>query len=69
MAKWIIADNSIEIEQELPGVPVSVLKIMKRRGVSESQFADFLSDTPKNTYDPFLLPDLKEVCERLLEVC
>ena len=69
MARWIIADNDIPIEQELPGVPVSVLKIMKRRGVPEEMFADFLSDTPKNTYDPFLLPDLKEVCERILAVC
>ena len=69
MARWVIADNNIDIKQELPGVPVSVLKIMKRRGVEEDQFDDFLSDTPKNTYDPFLLPDLKEVCERLLECC
>ena len=69
MAKWIIADNDIEIEQELPGVPVSVLKIMKRRGVPEERFEDFLSPAPKNTYDPFLLPDLKEVCERILAVC
>ncbi len=69
MAEWILADNDIEVKQELPGVPVSVLKIMKRRGVPEDKFGDFLSSTPKDTYDPFLLPDLKAVCERILEVC
>ncbi len=69
MAKWVIADDNTEIEQELRGVPVSVLKIMKRRGVPEEQFEDFLSLAPKNTYDPFLLPDLKEVCERILNLC
>ena len=69
MAKWVIADDNTEIEQELRGVPVSVLKIMKRRGVPEEQFEDFLSPAPKNTYDPFLLPDLKEVCERILNLC
>ena len=69
MANWILADDNIEIEQELRGVPVSVLKIMKRRGVPEEMFEDFVSVAPKNTYDPFLLPDLKEVCERILAVC
>ncbi len=69
MAQWIYEDNNISIEQELPGVPVSVLRIMKRRGVAEQDFEDFLSDTPKTTYDPFLLPDLKEVCETILRAC
>ncbi len=69
MTQWIYEDNIIKIEQELPGVPVSVLRIMKRRGVPEAAFADFLSDTPKTTYDPFLLPDLEEVCRQLLLAC
>ena len=69
MAKWVFANDDISIEQELPGVPVSVLKIMKRRGVTEDKFEDFLSQAPKNTYDPFLLPGLKEVCTRIVELC
>lgn len=69
MAEWILADNSIEINKEPAGVPVSVLKIMKRRGVSEDEFDDFLSKTPSGTYDPFLLPDLREACERILQCC
>ena len=69
MAEWVYYDNSITLKQELEGVPVSVLKLMKRRGVLEEDYEDFLSDRPKKTYDPFLLPDLKEACERILALC
>ena len=47
MAKWIFADNNIEIRQELEGVPVSILRMLKRRGVEEEKFEDFLAQYPK----------------------
>ena len=69
MTEWILADNNIEISREPDGVPVSVLKIVKRRGVKEEDFDDFFSKTPSNTYDPFLIPDLKEACLKVLDYC
>lgn len=67
MAKWIFADNNIEIRQELEGVPVSILRMLKRRGVEEEKFEDFLAQYPKASYDPLLLDDLKPACEKILD--
>jgi len=69
MANWIFSNNEIEINKELLGVPVSVLRILKNRGVNEDQFEDFLADLPRNTYDPFLLDDLQAACVKILTAC
>ena len=66
MAEWVIKQNTYNMEQGRSGVPASVIEIMKSRGVSEDEIDDFLSDTPQVTYDPFLIPDLKEAAEMLI---
>ena len=54
------------MEQGRCGVPASVIEIIKSRGVSDDGISDFLSDAPQATYDPFLIPDLKEAAEMLI---
>ncbi len=49
------------------GVPVSVLDILERRGITEDKLEDFLSPMPKVTYDPFLMTDLRETAEALID--
>ncbi len=67
MTKWVIAPKINDQEQGLLGVPVSVLEILERRGVDEDHIEDFLSPMPKITYDPFLMKDLKETAEALID--
>ena len=67
MIKWVIAQKENDQEQGLIGVPVSVLEIMKRRGVTEDRVEDFLSPSPKITYDPFLITDLKETAQAVID--
>ena len=67
MIKWVIAQKNNTQEQGLLGVPVSVLDILERRGVTEDKLSDFLSPLPKITYDPFLMPDLKETAQTLID--
>lgn len=67
MAKWIIEE---QIDNEYKGpvkAPVAILGIMKRRGVPEEEYEDFLSASPRITHDPFLLSDLRQTAERLLD--
>lgn len=66
MAKWVIKQNMHNMEQGRFGVPASVIDIIRGRGVSEANIEDFLSSAPQLTYDPFLLPDLKESAEALI---
>ena len=67
MIKWVIAQKTNTQEQGLLGVPVSVLDILARRGVTEDKLSDFLSPLPKITYDPFLMKDLKETAQALID--
>ena len=67
MIKWVIAQKTNDQEQGLLGVPVSVLEIMQRRGVPEDRVEDFLSPSPKITYDPFLMTDLRETAQALID--
>ncbi len=66
MAKWIIKQNMHNMEQGRFGVPASVIEIIRGRGVSDADIEDYLSVTPQRTYDPFLIPDLKEASETLI---
>ncbi|MCQ2553052.1 MAG: single-stranded-DNA-specific exonuclease RecJ [Clostridia bacterium] len=66
MAKWIIKQNRYNMEQGRFGVPASIVQIIRDRGVEESKIEDFLSETPKVTYDPFLLPDLRDAAQTLI---
>ncbi len=67
MIKWVISPKMNDQEQGLLGVPVSVLEILERRGIDEDHAADFLSPMPKITYDPFLMKDLKEAAQALID--
>ena len=43
------------------------LKLLNKRGItSEEEIEEFLSPTPKKTYDPFLLPDMEEGADLIL---
>jgi len=69
MAKWIYLQNRIDTEMASKGkgkISSSLLKILSERGISEEGADDFLSPYPKLTYDPFLLPDLKEAVLRII---
>ena len=67
MTKWLIARKKDAQQQGLLGVPVSVLDIMQSRGIPMDQIEDFLSPMPKITHDPFLLTDLKESAQLLID--
>lgn len=45
-----------------------VLEILKKRGISsDKEIEEFISDKPQLTYDPFLLPDMKEGVDFILD--
>ena len=68
MSSWIFQQSDHTPAWGPEGVPLAVLNILQRRGISEAQQAeDFLSPLPKCTYDPFLLPDLAEAVDLLLQ--
>ena len=67
MTKWVISREKDNQEQGLLGVPVSVLNILEDRGISGDALEDFLSPAPRVTHDPFLMPDLKEAAELLID--
>ncbi len=76
MAEWIILDKEDGLSAAAPGIDPALAGIMRRRGVEEKDMEDFLSSRPKSTYDPFLLPDMKEAvytilaaAEKGLKVC
>ena len=67
MTTWVISREKDNQEQGLLGVPVSVLNILEDRGISGDALEDFLSPAPRVTHDPFLMPDLKEAAELLID--
>jgi len=67
MAEWVIKQNRYNMEQEQYGVPASVIEIIRSRGIPDESILDYLSDMPKATYDPFLIPDLKNACRELID--
>ena len=66
MIRWQIAQKNKTQRQGQNGVPASVIDILKNRGIDEASVEDFLSSAPKETYDPFLMTDLKETAETLI---
>lgn len=69
MAEWIyLQDNKTQPEVTLPGVPASIVNMLKERGVEgEDAIRDFLAERPRTTHDPFLLPDLAESVSVILK--
>ncbi len=66
MAKWVYLQPNTEQEHGPDKTSGAILNILRRRGVPEDRFADFLAPFPKTTYDPFLMPELGACSDRLL---
>lgn len=67
MARWVFAQQNNEPLKGPEGVPESILRILRDRGVTEpSQIEDFLAPFPQRTYDPFLLNDIALAAEEIL---
>ena len=66
MANWIIQEVDNTPIRDSYGVPVAISKMLRRRGITEDKIADFLSDTPKETYDPFLFQGIKEATDIIM---
>lgn len=44
-----------------------IVKLLEKRGItSREEMDEFLSDKPKKTYDPFLLPDMEAGVDLIL---
>ena len=67
MAKWIYLQQNTDSSYGSDSISGTILNILKRRGVSSEKYEDFLSDFPRTTYDPFLMPDLDACVSRLLK--
>ena len=68
MSRWIYRQSDNKPEWGPSGVPVAVMDILVRRGVTDAEEAeDFLSPAPKRTYDPDLMPDLPEAADLLTD--
>ncbi len=47
-----------------------IIELLHRRGLqTDEEIEEFLSDKPKETYDPFLLPDMEEGVDLILSYC
>ncbi len=47
-----------------------IIELLHRRGLTtDEQIEEFLSDKPKETYDPFLLPDMEDGVDLILSAC
>ncbi len=44
----------------------AVKRILENRGISAAGVAEYLSDTPKISYDPFLMKNMNEACDVIL---
>ena len=66
MANWIIQEVDNTPIRDSFGVPVAISKMLQRRGISEDKIVDFLSDTPRETYDPFEFTGIKEAVDIIL---
>ena len=47
-----------------------IIELLHKRGLeTDEEIVEFLSDKPKETYDPFLLPDMEEGVDLILSYC
>lgn len=47
-----------------------IIELLRKRGIdTDEKIEEFLSDKPKETYDPFLLPDMEEGVDLILSAC
>lgn len=70
MAKWVYLHNRADeagISSASGNISRALLDILAERGISPDLAEDFLARYPKLTYDPFLMPDLREAVLRIIE--
>ncbi len=67
MANWIIQQVDNMPIRDSHGVPVAISKMLIRNGISEDKIDDFLSESPKETYDPFEFTGIKEAVGIILD--
>ncbi len=65
MSEWIIDQLNSGVKKK-DGLYPSILRILEKRGVDRAAIEDFLSDKPRLTHDPFMMPDLKPAVLRIL---
>ena len=54
---------------KIKGIDPVITRILHQKGIRErEEIHEFLSDKPKKTYDPFLMKDLGEACDRIEKV-
>ncbi len=67
MARWVFAQQNNEPLKGPEGVPDTILRILRDRGVTDSSLIDdFLAPFPRRTHDPFLLKDMLPAAEMIL---
>ncbi len=69
MAQWIIRQKDNMPGRDSDGVPFAIKELIRSRGISEDNISDFLSDNPKETYDPFLFTGIDEASDIMLNAC
>lgn len=69
MPEWIfLQEESVSVGGP-EGVPDAVMEILARRGIEPEAACDFFAEKPRTSYDPFLLADLREAVDLILEYC
>ena len=66
MAEWIIAEENFIDENADSAIDPGIAAILRKRKVPAGSMADFLALRPRTTYDPFLLPDMREAVALIL---
>jgi len=67
MANWIIQElNNTTNYRDSGGVPLAISAMLERRGIQKDKIEDFLSENPRETYDPMLFKGLDEAANIIL---
>ena len=59
MPNWIIKNKGAQVHAP-KGMDPAIYAILRERGIAEAAMPDFLSERPRTTYDPMLMPDMKK---------
>ena len=65
MPNWIIKNKGAQVHAP-KGMDPAIYAILRERGIAEAAMPDFLSERPRTTYDPMLMPDMKKTVDRLI---
>ncbi|HHX92179.1 MAG TPA: single-stranded-DNA-specific exonuclease RecJ [Clostridiales bacterium] len=68
MARWVFTQKNNDLLRGPRRVPPAILSILQERGVTEpSCVEDFLAPFPKLTHDPFLLNDMAQAAQTVVQ--